>query len=343
VRLVRLRVLVSACALAFVLPGAADAGPRIPVAGPASEACPIRHIVLNATYSCAAEFTLRASNGYTIMVSGDPGSAGRSEVELTATRGNASAEYTARGTVTRTGLRASFGRLGRVSLNFRPSGKVRRVRVPKTCFKERPPVVTSWLGTFVGTIRFRGEMGYTAVSAHSAKGGIGDPLANTYRKLECEYRESDAERTRELKTVGLNASEQSTGIVFAAARAFGQLAQLPPQMGPSIPGQSRYLFLVFLGEKAEGMLIFRSLAALGPPSTFVFDDALTSASVTPPPPFTGTGRFSRRADGSTTWTGALSVPLPGLGTVRLTEGGFKAELATQAKLLRQSEEEVKSN
>jgi hypothetical protein len=61
--------------------------------------------------------------------------------------------------------------------------------------------------------------------------------------------------------------------------------------------------------------------------------------VQPPSPFTGSGDFLRNADGSTSWTGSLAVPIPGLGTVKLTGG--KAELATVAEGLNSLEEELK--
>ena len=86
------------------------------------------------------------------------------------------------------------------------------------------------------------------------------------------------------------------------------------------------------------MSIERYTGASGGSEDFLFDDALTTAKVTPPSPFTGSGSFLRNADGSTNWTGTLGVPLPGLGTVRLTGGG--SELATVATLLRQIEEKV---
>ncbi len=296
---------------------------------------------MNVTYSCASEFTLPGSNGYRITVSAEPSDSGPADIQLSAEGRNATVVYGARGTATRTSMKASFGRLGRVSLRFRPSGKVRRVKVPKKCLKERPPVVTARLGTYVGTIRFRGERGYTKVSAHHVNGGIGDPLANTNKKLRCEKPVTNAQTMRELKEVALSASAQRAGIAFQASRLPVQFSRVNSPAGASIPKQDHYLFWVFAGERAERMSIFRSVAAGGPASDFVFDDALASATVSPPLPFVGSGSFLRSADGSTSWTGSLRVPVPGLGTVRLTEPGFQAELATLAMLLQQAEEEAK--
>lgn len=302
---------------------------------PQEEACPIAHIRLNVSYSCALEFTLNGSNGYKITVSGDPGG-GKDSVQLSADGPSGEAVYLTSGKVSSNQIEARFGKLGIVSVRFRPSGRQRRVKVPRKCFPRRPPVVTSRLGSFVGRIRFRGEHGYTRVSVRGAKGGVGDPLANTPTKLSCEFRESAGERKRELESVSLDATAPSGDVSFSASRLFGHRSPGVLPGKPAAPGD--YLFLVASGEREGRMLIFRSAGALGGPEEFSFDDALTSATVRPPAPFTGTGNFVRNADGSTGWTGDLAVPLPGLGVVDLTGG--KAELATVAKRLEQLEEKL---
>lgn len=331
------------CVMALAgLSGVASANANTPKTFP-TEACPVHgHIELNVSYSCAAEFTLRASNGYQITVSADPTTGVRRFhrfVHLTAKGHGGTAEYNVHGTVTPTTIKADFGHLGRVSVRFEPSGRERNVRVPKKCMKERPRVVTSRLGKFVGTIKFRGERGYTRVSAHSAQGGTGDPLANTPKKLQCDFRESDAERERELESVSLDGSPPGVGISVSALRLFGNFPNLIGSGKPLPPKGDRYLFLVLASEKAGQMSILRTTGALGESQDFIFDNALTSATVRPPSPFTGSASFLRGADGSTSWTGTLAVSLPGLGTVGLTGG--KADLATVATHLKHLEEELK--
>lgn len=329
--------LVLACLMVLCgLPGVARARPKAPMTYP-TEACPVHRFETNVGYTCAAEFTLRASNGYRITVSADP--EGRfDDVQLSVEGRSGWAQYTVSGKVTANTIKARFGQLGRVSVRFEPSGRQRNVRVPKKCMKERPRVVTSRLGKFVGTIKFRGERGYTQVSAHSAQGGTGDPLANTRKKLQCDFRESDSERERELESVTLDGSPPGTGVFFSAFRLFGSLPGLKESGKPIPPKGDRYLFLVLAGEKAGRMSILRTTGALGDSQDFVFDDALTSATVSPPLPFTGSGTFLRNADGSASWTGSLSVPLPGLGTVQLTGG--EAKLQTVAAGLNELEEEL---
>ncbi|HEY4778025.1 MAG TPA: hypothetical protein VIH47_00330 [Solirubrobacterales bacterium] len=323
------------------LSGVASANPNTPETFP-TEACPVHgHIELNVSYSCTAEFTLSASNGYRITVSADPTTGGRRFhrfVHLTAKGHGGTAEYNVHGIVTPTTIKADFGHLGKISVGFEPSGRQRNVRVPKKCMKERPRVVTSRLGKFVGTIKFRGERGYTRVSAHSATGGTGDPLANTPKKLQCDFHESDAEHKRELESVSLDGSPPNSQISFSAFHLFGDLPASTASGKALPPKGDRYLFLVFAGEKVGKMSILRSTGALGTSKDFVFDKTLSSATVRPPFPFTGSGSFLRKADGSTSWTGNLAAPLPGLGTVSLTGG--KADLATVAAKANQFEEEL---
>ncbi len=323
-----------ACLVLLALPCASASAHVRALSG--EEACPIAHIRLNVSYSCAAEFTLKGSNGYRITVSGDPGG-GKDSIELTATGRSGEVNYIASGRVTADRIEAKLGKLGRISVRFVPSGRQRRVKVPKKCIPERPPVVSSRLGSFIGTIRFRGEHGYTRVSARSAEGGVGDPLANTPKRLTCQFHESAEERKRELESVSLDASSSATGVSFSTLRLFGNLRD--GLLGkPAAPGDD-YLFLAASIERAGRMSIIRSAGASGGSEGFSFDDALTSATVRPPSPFTGTGNFVRNADGSTGWTGDLAVPLPGLGVVDLTGG--RAELATVAKHLEQLEEKLK--
>ncbi|MGN6556736.1 MAG: hypothetical protein ACTHLH_01835 [Solirubrobacterales bacterium] len=291
---------------------------------------------MNVTYSCAEEFTLRSSNGYKITVSADPEGTYNS-VELTVEGHSGTALYIAQGHATASTIRARFGRLGRVAVRFEPSGRQRHAKLSKKCFRDRPPVVSSRLGSFVGTIRFRGERGYTRVSAHRAWGGIGDPLTNTSKKSGCDFHESKAQRKRELESVILDAASPRAGITFTAGRLFGSPPPLSPS-GKSAPsGNNRILFLAGAGEKIGRLRILRFAVAFGGPETFAFDEALDSATVSPPAPFTGSGSFLRNPDGSTSWTGTLAVSLPGLGSVPLTGG--KAELATVATQMKQLEEE----
>ena len=319
--------------------GAATRPDRQPIS-PTQEACPLRHVIPDLTYSCAEEFTLRGTGGYKITVSADPGDPKTGgEVELSVENHWESAEYSVPAKVTASSIRASFGQLGRIAVHFRPSGRERKIKVPGKCLKGRPPVVTARLGRFAGTIEFRGEGGYTKVDAHSAEGGIGDPLAALPEKLQCESRQSKAEHRKEGESVGIQASPHE-GLSFGASRFFGELPDLATKVKHAPPRGNRVLFLALAVERAGKVSILRSGGALGDSGNLLYDDSLATATVSAPATgaFSGSGSFVRAADGSTSLTGTLAVTLPGLGSVPLTGG--EAELATQATFRKRLEEKL---
>jgi hypothetical protein len=316
-------LLLVACLVALcAAPAGAAARPRSRQGESPPEACPVEHVKLNVSYTCAEEFTVRGTRGYTITVSASPGA---NEVELSAVGSEGAAQYDVRGKVTNESIVASFGKLGRIAVSFEPSGREGKEKVGPKCQKERPPTVTARLGRFVGTIEFAGERGYTKVDTHSAAGGIGDPLAIAGEKPTCEFHESEAQRKKELELISLDGSPATGKVFFSAVRLFGNIPiQLPAKRLP--PAGDRYFFSVAATEKAGPVTIMRSNGALGEAKDFTYDPSLDSATVSPPAPFSGTGSFVRNADGSTGWTGSLAAPLPGLGKVALTGG--EAELAT---------------
>jgi hypothetical protein len=316
----------------LILPGLAVALPRPLPPSPAQEACPIAHIHLMVSYYCDVEFSLSAGNGYRITVSGEVGpTRNRSapdDVTLSASKGDATVNYLGHGKLTATHMTASFGRFGRFSLRFRPSGRVRHVKVPKTCVKDRPPVVTARLGTYIGTIRFRGERGYTRIVAHRASGGLGDLLA-IKPKLQCQEVSPGAQR-REAHTVHLRA-EAKTAHGAIAFEAWAGPA-FPFTSTGSAAARDPYTFLAFAFEKARGTEIIRTVAAPGPTADFVFDSGLSSATLTPPAPFSSSGSFQRNADGAVEWTGSLAVSFPGVPQVPLFGPSFETSLTNEVTI-----------
>jgi hypothetical protein len=71
-----------------------------------------------------------------------------------------------------------------------------------------------------------------------------------------------------------------------------------------------------------------ALATAPSKKVFAFNEALTGATITPPEPFHGKGTYRAASDGTTTWSGPLSVSFPGAPRLPLTGGEFKATLAT---------------
>jgi hypothetical protein len=277
------------------------------------------HRFTSSTFEEKAEFSLPASNGYRLKVSGEVDEHGSSDVTFEATRGNTSASYFARGSVTERGMHASLGALGMVSLRFHLAKKHPIGKNSRRCFGYGGPAAETRLGALVGTVRFRGEQGYTEVLAHRVHGGI-------HETVTCSNDEFGSGKPQSPNAVLLNAESPSKGLVFEATTYPGEWIQ---------SGNTRLsgpdLFVLVAGEKREGVEILRLVIATATKSDFTYDSTLTSATVTPPPPFTGSATFSRATDGSTSWTGSLSAPVPGLGLVALVEPRLKGELETRSK------------
>jgi hypothetical protein len=266
-----------------------------------------------------AQFTLRASNGYHITVTGFLG--GGNSVTLLAERGHSGVEYTAPGTVTEDELKATFGSRGSVDLHFEPFGQVREAI--NYCDSTHPTVAVK-LGTFVGTINFHGERGYTAVSTSHAEGGVGNSLAlpGDPGNRECKPLTSGGGITRKAEFALLEASAPRTHIQFTAS-AVTQVEGLES----SSLATSRVYLAAGSFTKEKQMTISRSVVAGAPTVDFSYDNALDSATITPPAPFSGTARLRKNADGTSSWAGSLKAPVPGLGTVRLAGPGFHVKFS----------------
>ena len=69
-----------------------------------------------------------------------------------------------------------------------------------------------------------------------------------------------------------------------------------------------------------------ALAIAPPKKSFALNDAVTAATITPPPPFHAKGSYRAAPDGTTSWTGPLSVSFPGAPRLPLAGEEFKATL-----------------
>jgi hypothetical protein len=255
-----------------------------------------------------AQFHLRSPNGYKVSVT-----ALGNSVDLAVSRGSAYSAYIAQRDGNAKRLSATFGELGRVSVRFHPSGKVTSSRPQSGC--KGPDHFTTRAGVFVGLIRFRGEGAYTSLNAHRAKGTVQSPLGLTGCKNEgSDHHGAHSHPSRE-PVLTVQSPASAAGQTFFSATA-------PGSIGSPVSA--------FSSEKVGSLLILRSVLALGSPRAFLFDNALSSATVTPPAPFSGTASFRRGADGSTTWAGDLAVSFPGKSDVPLTGPTFSAKLACES-------------
>lgn len=256
-----------------------------------------------------AEFSSKATKGYIVSVEGR----GR-QVALTVDGHGGRATYSVRGRASTRQLNGRFGKLGRIALRFEPSGKSRQIKPPKRC-KGRNRI--SAVGDFIGTIRFRGERGYTRLITKRVRGSTLTPS-----RWRCKPRKGGSRSTPDaefpvpgLEIPALGAFTPNGRVVFTAL-GFGD----PDELDLSF-------FLAGTKEHRGAVRIARSTLVAARSRAFAVNPDLAAATVRPPKPFSGTASFVRDANGSTNWTGALAVALPGAGAVPLTRATFTAELA----------------
>jgi hypothetical protein len=242
-------------------------------------------------------------------------------------------DYRVPGTVSESGVKARFGNLGRIDVQFRPSKTLPVVRPPGFCSGYGAPrhyfADETQLGYFTGTILFEGEGGYVRIDASRARGEV-----TNYLRFNCDDRKGTVRRTsrRSISERGPGAGidqldlefEGGRGAVLAATEKHGVFAAVAMRR-PNADDVATF----FGGSREQSgpMRIFRLAAAKAPISAFTFDHQAGTATLTPPAPFTGTATFQRNADGSTTWVGTLAVPVLGGNPVMLTGPGFHTYLA----------------
>lgn len=252
-----------------------------------------------------ASFIAGASNGYFAGVWGT-----RNRVTLSVLDRNweSAATYEVRGRVAGGTLRARFGSLGRIAVEFRPSGKVTYHRPPKRCVG---PVRRTIYGNFVGTIRFRGEQGYTRFNQRGAEGAL-----ETAGRWRCNDASSSVDQE--------GAAMHTVLAAFAAVR----LGKLSFRAGTLRSPGKRGLtaFRATSSEQRGRMKIKRSATVFGADRSFVFDEGLNLAVVSPPRPFSGSATYVRNPDGTSSWRGRLRVDFPGAKNRSLANDSFSTRL-----------------
>lgn len=209
--------------------------------------------------------------------------------------------YLARGVAAPERLRAAFGQFGEVSMRFRESrnetwaGKRRNCRGPQRFVKRR--------GVFVGNLRFQGEDGYISLNTHRAKGSV-----VTVAKKCLRQRRGRDSRAQQSSHQPVFAAMARDGVEFTSFLALGG---------------SKTRFLATHEETRGKLGIVRIALVRNRSNPLQVNEALTRASVSPPAPFHGTGRYRAFPDGTATWSGNLSVNFPGTPRFPLTGPDFE--------------------
>jgi len=266
-------------------------------------------------------FALHGTQGYKIQIIGSSEGIAR----LVASKGHAAAGYTTdQAHFDGKRFTATFGNLGQVATTFSPSKRIKNKGRPTArtgCALEHAKIVG---GQFIGQIRFRGEHNFTRLNTSHAQGrvitlqrsGCNHRLSNRPSTIE-EEQGSNAQKPK-FKAVGL--AKRGTLTFRAGQDAMDELTDFVSGSGADLKlgklPRGEVPFSVMSFEEKQGMSIFRLAAARGPSTTFKLNLAPTTATLTPPAPFSGVGRFANCP--SATWKGSLAVSLPGAGKVSLT-------------------------
>jgi len=230
-------------------------------------------------------------------------------VGLDAQRETASASYDV--TIKNSpGIHATFGSLGRVGLGFHRQKKV----------VERPERNCRWIievGVFRGKVSFAGEGGYVAIEATNPKGEI-FRLPDGFCGLG-SFRPG-------LLPPGLPRETVLATRMKSGSREVGFRASRERSDRATIQFSAEAL------ERVEGMRIDRSVRVPGKQGEFTATGA-SRATVSPPAPFSGYGKFRDPEPGPIAWEGPLAVTLPGLESLPLTGDGFTARLCPDLSIL----------
>lgn len=259
-------------------------------------------------------FQFTSSDGYKITVGGYDATAA-----LTVAKSNAShggrvwSTYVARGKVDSTAIQADFGALGHVDMRFQPSGPITYGKRHSHCVGADRYTIRP--GVFVGSARFRGEGGYVSAKVHRVKGKVVTPrflrcFGSLFEELERGGGHQHGAKERPKVTRLYSFLRSGLTAMFFAANERGGKAGFVAEMEQTIGSVG----------------VFRGAIVRASPATFAFDDALSSAGVTPPAPFSGSGSFQRGPTGAKSLTGSLAVSFPGAPDVPLTDPRFKTQL-----------------
>ena len=278
--------------------------------------------------SVGAEMSVQGSHGYEIRIGGGAqGRVGVTAVKRTPGRGLVVASYEVPGRVTRRGVHANLGQLGRVSVRFRRIGKPKVSRPPgaRKC-KGRDPIIER--GRFEGAIRFHGEKGFTDVTVQGAKGAV-----RRVFKRQC----SGPDRNRGAGAAAVNPTDLDSPLGTALLT------------GTEDRGRTVSFSIVSIEEPGEDKPFFLSIASAGTaerrgrisieraavvaidrknfPASPLGVEPVT-ATVSLPKPFAGTASYLEEAGSPPSWTGSLKVQLPG-AEVPLAGPGFTAALCRE--------------
>lgn len=211
-------------------------------------------------------------------------------------------------------LRAHFGRVGSISVRFRPEGKGRSGQEGDSCAGRRPREES---GSFVGHISLRGEGDYFQIASSKAEGSL-----NRRFRLRCfvkHHRSSyPPESLREAVEPSLGFGAGSNGgslamLEVGARQGHRGIALRAAHMQGAPPGAEVHaITFEYQGKMPVGRSAEAAQAPAGTLLSTLPGERPATATLAPPAPFSGEGRYVGTSPTSHSWTGTLAVQFPGL-------------------------------
>lgn len=191
------------------------------------------------------------------------------------------------------GIHASLGRFGRIDLRWVPDGRIGEVKF--ACHGHGPQSHYFFdRGAYVGTLRFRGGKGFTAVRAHRVEW-----RPSWYRGYNSCRREGGEYTPGPGKILQADLGVHDPSVRFFAYQA---------KHGAPVEYEA------YDREAVGRVEVERTTWADGGPTTLNSSPDFAAATIEPPAPFAGTASFARTKGENGTWTGDLTAGFPD-GTV----------------------------
>jgi hypothetical protein len=225
--------------------------------------------------------------------------------------------YSVKGRVTSSRVVADLGRFGSVSVRFRRTGKPARIPAhPAGCSGK---VALRWRGVFTGSVAFLPEAGWPRVSRRTIRrrGWLTFTPGRTCRGVS--------------EPPGPPRGTHGNGVYLEAhdggSRTFSVLGERPriPPGSTTVEQRAPEFTTSWKGHIGRVQIEDRLFNLGGATASLRFDEALTTATVEPPPPFYGTATLTRDTSGATQWTGSLGVSFFGR-QVPLAGSAFRSSL-----------------
>jgi hypothetical protein len=262
------------------------------------------------------------SNGYSLDLQAED----HRHVELTASKGRVAVHYTVLGRASSRRLDANFGTLGEVHLRLHLQPEL---VVPLFGKKRCGQRIGFYGGRYGGNLDFVGEPGVPGVHTHrgpvslirithACKHAHRRPLSSLSRSVE-----GKGHRTGEVDLLSAKLKEEGRTVSFEALRFKSGPGKSHPALISLSADVSERVGRVTIDRTAfevTATKVLRLSRRGKQPETAVLE---------PTKPFDGSASYSAEPETPATWSGDLSVNLPGAGAVPLTGTGFSAELCRE--------------